>query len=408
MIASECEVRRVSVNHTSSPFPSPSSAFLPPPIPNNHEFANKAAWTLAAKRKNAKEQQQQVQVHQPEPEPEPEPHPTSPPADPPQTMLNGSSRPVPDGIDTAAANALLSPTLSSTSSTTTPTQHSALSALTPATPGSSHSHRSSLSDIHPSRAAPPSPAPSRRGSMRRSTSSRKSNSKSSISSFTPSKARKASAGEVKIRDFAFPEGDPRHVGVGAPPDDKDGSASSSRRSSGWGSSFRWSGIAAKLPWARSPSPSPQAEVPTQSDFDRNFTDDGEYEDGEEEEYFPDEAEELRPGFYRALYAFEPEGTAEMALREDQRVRVLGRGGGVGWAVARMEGGEGCALVPESYLEWLAPFGPGEEEGYDDAPAGEDDDGGGELVYASQPMDVDELAKKDDAGTPKSAARALPG
>ena len=53
--------------------------------------------------------------------------------------------------------------------------------------------------------------------------------------------------------------------------------------------------------------------------------------------------------YRALYAFEPEGTAEMALEEEQIVHVVGRGGGVGWAVVEREEG-GHALVPESYLE----------------------------------------------------------
>jgi hypothetical protein len=63
-----------------------------------------------------------------------------------------------------------------------------------------------------------------------------------------------------------------------------------------------------------------------------------------------------------MYAFEPEGTAEMALEEDQIVRVMGRGGGMGWAVVVDDreradrpkgGGEGkekLALVPESYLE----------------------------------------------------------
>ena len=88
---------------------------------------------------------------------------------------------------------------------------------------------------------------------------------------------------------------------------------------------------------------------------------------------------LPPGIYRALYAFEAEGTAEMSLTEGQLVRVVGRGGGVGWAVVERgwtEEGEGQvdgkedeeeeetvpnegsgalglagqALVPEGYLE----------------------------------------------------------
>ena len=71
---------------------------------------------------------------------------------------------------------------------------------------------------------------------------------------------------------------------------------------------------------------------------------GEGEEGGEES-------ELIPGVYRAVYAFEPEGTAEMALEEDQLVRIVGRGGGVGWAVALREDGE-HALVPEGYLEYV--------------------------------------------------------
>ena len=43
----------------------------------------------------------------------------------------------------------------------------------------------------------------------------------------------------------------------------------------------------------------------------------------------------------------------MKLEEDQVVRVIGRGGGVGWAVVDRDAeemGMGHALVPESYLE----------------------------------------------------------
>jgi hypothetical protein len=98
--------------------------------------------------------------------------------------------------------------------------------------------------------------------------------------------------------------------------------------------------------------------------------------GEDDEEIP-----LRPGVYRALYAFEAEGTAEMSLAEGDLVKVVGSGG-VGWAVVergwkpdvedhlivdgvaqeKKEAGEiaesgsgalglaGQALVPESYLE----------------------------------------------------------
>ena len=111
-----------------------------------------------------------------------------------------------------------------------------------------------------------------------------------------------------------------------------------------------------------------AGLPSKTDFDRNFDvsspaeeksafsyegldnddddDDTNYDgvEGDEEDGGP-----LIPGRYRALYAFEPEGTAEMALEEDQVVHVIGRGGGVGWAVVQKEDGS-HALVPESYLE----------------------------------------------------------
>ncbi|CAG8685065.1 7219_t:CDS:2 [Acaulospora colombiana] len=84
---------------------------------------------------------------------------------------------------------------------------------------------------------------------------------------------------------------------------------------------------------------------------------------------------LQPGIYRALYPFEAEGTAEMSLDEGQLVKVVGRGGGVGWAVVErgwrmtvedlgdpkmanqdIDGSNGAlalagqALVPEGYLE----------------------------------------------------------
>ena len=116
------------------------------------------------------------------------------------------------------------------------------------------------------------------------------------------------------------------------------------------------------------------DFPSNTDFARNFADEGddeddlEYDDPDSYEDAEDgdgEAEEpLYPGLYRALYAFEPEGTAEMRLEEDQIVRVIGRGGGVGWAVVdKGEGGEdgkGHALVPESYLEVVRLDGEKEE------------------------------------------------
>ncbi|KZP06813.1 hypothetical protein FIBSPDRAFT_966119 [Athelia psychrophila] len=120
---------------------------------------------------------------------------------------------------------------------------------------------------------------------------------------------------------------------------------------------------------------PGGDFPSHTDSTRNFGEDAidssssasddpdDYYSGEEGA----EEEPLDPGLYRAMYALDPEGTAEMKLAEDQIVRVVRRGGGVGWAVvvrhlpgkdkpeaaAADEVGfevERPALAPESYLE----------------------------------------------------------
>lgn len=75
---------------------------------------------------------------------------------------------------------------------------------------------------------------------------------------------------------------------------------------------------------------------------------------------PDPQVDFLPGLYRAIYPFVAEGVAEMDLAEEQLVNVLGRGGGDGWVVVASEDG-GQALVPESYLELVAPFSPTSEE-----------------------------------------------
>lgn len=93
-------------------------------------------------------------------------------------------------------------------------------------------------------------------------------------------------------------------------------------------------------------------------------DDDAYSQDDDGPPYPDPDVPLVPGLYRALYTFEPEGTAEMALVEDQIVKIVGRGGGVGWAIAVREGegeGEGelgdkHALVPEGYLELVKADG----------------------------------------------------
>lgn len=217
---------------------------------------------------------------------------------------------------------------------------------------------------------------------------------------------------IKIRDFAFSETDDRHKGLGldVPKANKPkrlnrlfyrrsgGSTASSssdeggddgEEREGW-NGFKWG--FGRLSWSGfggggggggggKGSGGPKGgglegvEKPSKIDFERNFdvdnaspfespsveVDDDDFVDAGEEEEDEEEGEDeegdpedtpLYPGLYKALYTFEPEGTAEMKLEEDQIVRVIGRGGGMGWAVV-VRGGEGeggHALVPESYLE----------------------------------------------------------
>jgi hypothetical protein len=229
---------------------------------------------------------------------------------------------------------------------------------------------------------------------------------------------------IKIRDFGFPPTDERHMGLGPDVPKPNRVHRMNRRLGGrtmsqgsiessdgdeeevedesWddaglgGGGGGWDGFRmglGRLSWnnvggATAGGTSTAATVleeeardvgfPSRMDLDRNFLE-GDSDDADlDEEYYDaangvsvpvddddDDYEEdaLYPGLYRALYAFEPEGTAEMRLVEDQVVRVIGRGGGVGWAVvidekgaAEEAEGEGVvgvpkhALVPEGYLE----------------------------------------------------------
>jgi len=131
---------------------------------------------------------------------------------------------------------------------------------------------------------------------------------------------------------------------------------------GWGS-FRWNTLSSHFSWGNKAEEQSEASRLSHADFERNFDassptegtderpydeDSEEYQDGEEYDDSEDVGP-LVPGIYRALYAFEPEGAAEMALEEGQVIRIVARGGGVGWAVVERENGE-HALVPEGYLE----------------------------------------------------------
>ena len=120
------------------------------------------------------------------------------------------------------------------------------------------------------------------------------------------------------------------------------------------------------------------------DFDETLDD---TVDREEDGEYEEPQEPLYPGVYRALYAFEPEGMAEMELEENQLVRVVGRGGGIGWAVVVDErGGDEVggkvqvkhALVPESYLEAVTLDWEEEEEEFE---AAENEDADGAVLKA---------------------------
>lgn len=225
-------------------------------------------------------------------------------------------------------------------------------------PSSSPTNRRiSLTPLTPSRPAPPSPAPSRRPSLARRGSSRYSSAsrdgeqraekaarrQSNLSMTFTMLATEQSATEaaksedmkdakeeeekdeeegvlgwkpIIVRDFAFPEDDARFskVPVGL------------------------------LPLHLRPSQSPShsgEDVDEYEDEDESWHEDEESEltplpsntyanaNGGDEVYQEDAP--LRSGIYRALFAFEAEGTAEMSLSEGEFVHVVGNGG-VGWAV----------------------------------------------------------------------------
>ncbi|KDN40469.1 hypothetical protein RSAG8_08089, partial [Rhizoctonia solani AG-8 WAC10335] len=143
----------------------------------------------------------------------------------------------------------------------------------------------------------------------------------STSTPPPSAGHAKRRASIKIRDFAFAPADERHFGRGSQNRDSIASSIGSDMFSGSRGSSE----------PDSPSEYPDPSSGHGSEDDEAFI----------------------PGIYRALYPFEPEGTAEMALVEDQRVNVLGRGGGVGWVVVLKSDGE-QALVPEGYLELVRP------------------------------------------------------
>ena len=339
---------------SSSPFPSPSSSFLPPPRPGAHEFASKppASARFSRKKSVLKEDvldNQPMQDQQPQRD----------------TMTDKN---------TNEPRTSLAPT---------PTRDSTLVSSRPAPPSPAISRRTSsaLSQRSTSSGSEIAriPSPSNPKRLSRLNQEVKFETSSAEPQQTITEPQRSLL--VKIRDFAFPTTDARFSGrgsdvpranrhnrTGSDVSSEDDSDSDGRRNSGWGG-FSWSGFANRLSWTSFSSGRHQssegAELPSKTDFARNFdvsspteekgafSYDGVDEDDDDGNYDAEEDEEdgspLIPGRYRALYAFEPEGTAEMALEEDQVVCVIGRGGGVGWAVVEKEDG-GHALVPESYLE----------------------------------------------------------
>jgi hypothetical protein len=155
-----------------------------------------------------------------------------------------------------------------------------------------------------------------------------------------STARLSKALEVlKVRDFGFPELDPRHVGArdvslgAAAPAPERGSAAAARpwMSLGGGSALASGAME-------------ESEVPPSDD-----------EAGMDEEGEGDEDDALPLGLYAAAYEFVAESTHELAVAAGEHVRVVGALEG-GWAIAeRITAGEEQkerGLVPQAYLTWI--------------------------------------------------------
>ncbi|KAI0786550.1 hypothetical protein C8Q75DRAFT_279841 [Abortiporus biennis] len=370
---------------SSSPFPSPGSPFFPPPNIGPHEFALKpppASSISQIMRSLAASTREETQAD--------------------SSLLPTSPLPT-DGDITPTITASSSAPFSSISSPITPTPSATFQQVQlPSQPPQINTQdlpqlsidRNSLTSSRP---APPSPALSRRTSaaLSRHSSTTKSRRASRISLLSqsveaqnspPSPSPTRSSWLYKIRDFAYPLRDDRHVGRGpdVPRQNRprhrtsilsisstsssthekvDEDAEDDQREHSW-SSFKWNTLSSHFSWGGGGGPSQEENAPSKVDFERNF-DQSSPTDEEPNAYLsdsdpevlyedvdggdPNEDEPLIPGIYRALYAFEPEGTAEMALEEEQIVKVVGRGGGVGWAIVEKEEG-GHALVPESYLE----------------------------------------------------------
>ncbi|KAI1792608.1 hypothetical protein LXA43DRAFT_328926 [Ganoderma leucocontextum] len=397
VVAQETHELRITLpveRASSSPFPSPGSPFYPPPRLGAHEFALRP---LSCKSLNGAREPSDNKDNMPHGDGAVTPTATlSPPPLSVSMSVASPTTPTPGSVfqiktPTTQITMPDPPLNSETSVSLCAAAAAAAGALT----SPSNSNRDSLTSSRP---APPSPAVSRRTSaaLSRHSSMARLRRQSKGSSFLPQPLHEPDPPTsctttfvpipsplqpkprtllFKIRDFGFPPSDERHAGGGpdAPRANRPrrrwstystasaSSAGSSRADEDedegpgeWGR-YQWNTLSSRFSWGSAGGDGAQQDGsrPSHSDLEKNFNVSSpaeEYDDGEDS-YEDAQDEALIPGLYRALYVFEPEGTAEMALEEEQIVHVVGRGGGVGWAVVeRGEGGH--ALVPESYLELI--------------------------------------------------------
>ncbi|KAG8902772.1 hypothetical protein FRB99_004134 [Tulasnella sp. 403] len=295
---------------------------------------------------------------------------------PPLTPRSKHSSTPPSANGRASYLPFLSPDIMSTSA---PLQAPSYDDITSRIPDSK---RSSLISNRP---APQSPTPSRR------TSKRVSHVLSPTAQTTSPPSRKRnSVFYMKIRDFAFPTTDTRHdrsqeIDINQPfrppspapggflgplsMEDPFGNSSSTQSMSAGDSasdSKKSGGESRTL--VQVPTLLTEAYridaigVGQGSAMQVDGPEDSSQVDSSADEY--DDDGPFQRGVYKALFKFDPEGTAEMALEEDQEVKCLGRGGGVGWVVAlkgMVKSEPTYALVPEGYLKFTRKFTNSEEE-----------------------------------------------
>ncbi|KAJ7211717.1 hypothetical protein GGX14DRAFT_564944 [Mycena pura] len=425
-------------------FPSPSSSFVPPPIPGAHEFAmmpvppgkRLSQRTRTSSEEGGKQPNGAINGGLASPATPRGPSPLSPASAVTPTatsVLAGiASKPASLApVSTASTSASASTsTLASSAPSTPSAKRVSFPAPPPRTPTTPTATSSGSGDMLTSwRPAPQSPALSRRTSLARSTSSASSRGTQSrrtsrilmgvrhrlsqsvsaadvegtpgpapgtsdrtadealvqspapIDSASTSAASASAASStaaawprppVVVRDFAFAAEDERRAGLGPDVPRPCDPFRLARRlrgeacASDYGDALHPDGDGeaddddddAQWPFLRfraalgEPARAGGGSGVDAADFARNFTDDDDDDDdgarGEEALDYEEQCAETAPGLYRAHFAFEAEGPAEMSLAEGQLLRVFGSGatilpagapeedsdnGGAGWAVA---------------------------------------------------------------------------